>query len=119
MRTPYLIEILLLLISVALHELGHIRIMEDLGIFKGIIWRWWGVECLVDKEADVDISYLQEMQLYLVGIGWGLIPLPIWILVGSSPALFLMYNLIAAALDFQGCLKLTLKMFQRKKIVID
>lgn len=119
MMLRYSIEFLLILVSIALHEVGHIRRMEDLGIFAGMKLHWWGPECLVNREVDVDLSYMDAMEVYLAGFGWSLIPLPIWMWVGESPAKFMFYCLIGALFDFQGCIKLTKLKLEKKKMVIE
>lgn len=109
MMPPKWIELLILGISFVLHELGHVVLMQRLKIFKGLKIHWYWVECEIDKEAKVDISFLQGVNLYLVGFFASLIPMPIWVFSGGVLKTFIMYQVIAASMDFFYCLRMILK----------
>lgn len=109
MTAPRFIELMILGISFVLHELGHVVLMQRLKIFGGLRIHWAWVECVIDKTADVDISLLQGVNLYLVGFFVSLIPLPIWVWSGSELMKFVMYMAIAASMDFFYCLRMIVK----------
>lgn len=97
------------LIAFLWHEVGHILWMKHLGIFKELRFSWWGAECVVDKEADVEISLLEGMMVYGIGFIFGLVLLPVWCLIGFKASQYLIIEFLGSTGDFYYLTKMILK----------
>jgi hypothetical protein len=89
-----------LLISFIAHELGHVLWMQKLGIFAGLKMYWWGVECKVDREADVQINWAEGLTVYGIGFVFSLIMLPVWMLMGLNPNQYMFFQVCCSGGDF-------------------
>jgi hypothetical protein len=100
---------IVLLISFIAHELGHVMWMQKLGIFKGLKMYWWGVECMVDKEADVQVNWAEGITVYGIGFVFSLIMLPVWMLIGMDLNQYMFIQICCSAGDFYYMTKMIAK----------
>lgn len=100
---------IVLFISFFWHEVGHILWMKHLGIFKGLKLHWWGAECLVNNEADVQINLVEGMMVYGIGFIFSLVLFPVWCLLGFPAITYLLFQFFGSSGDFYYLTKMIVR----------
>jgi len=99
-------ELFLVVLSILFHEAGHAILLNYFEAFNGFKMRWWGIECLIDKTVEVNISKIVGLLIYFSGFIFSFIVFIPWLALGYSGELFILYQMGISVLDFYYSAKL-------------
>lgn len=91
---------LIFILSYFLHEYGHIYILTRLGCYKGLKLHWWGVQVLINKDANVKIGAVDILSIYLSGFVFSFIVYPVFVSLGYNKVSFVNAQFFVSILDF-------------------